>query len=329
MRRLLPWLAALWLAAAWAPCALAQDGRYLLVVSGLGGEPYYSDMFRRWSLSLLDVALKRYAFDPGNIRYLAEDAAGGRANGISRKDAVLGAVDDIAARSAPGDRVLIVLIGHGTAQGRDARFNLPGPDLTPAELADALTRLDGRQLAVVNTAPASGAFLSGLSAPGRVVITATATAAEAQHTRFAGHFIDAMAGDAADTDKDGTVTLLEAFHAARLEVARAYRDDNRLATEHARLDDNGDGNGSGEPARDGADGRTAGRFHLAAAAGGEGRAAGAAVALQVEARRLVDRIERLKRDKRLLGDDEYETRLESLLVELALNRRAYRAEEDR
>lgn len=312
-----------------------QAQRFLLIVSGLGGEDYYRDLFQRWSLNLLDIAHQRYGITDAHTVYLAENTEDhpDRVDGISRKPAVLTAITDLAEQSAPGDRVIIMLIGHGTAQGPIVHFNLPGPDLGPAELAQALATLEGRRLAVINTAPASGAFMPALSADGRVVITATANAAETQHTRFAGFFIDALAGDTADADKDNAVSLLEAFQFARQALERAFESDNRLPTEHALLDDDGDGDGSLQPAAAGGDGALADRFTLAGLADSPGNGdtgmTDEMLALQIEARQLVDRVERLKRDKRLLSRDAYEKRLEALLVELALNRRAYRRESDR
>ena len=137
-----------------------------------------------------------------------------------------------------------------------------------------------------------------------------------------------MASDAADADKNGQVSLLEAFHFARHKVEQAYKSENRLQPERALLDDNGDGLGSRQPVSDDAkvDGALAGRYSFGGALDVAAGATDARLSLQREARRIVDRIELLKREKRLYQTAEYETRLETLLVELALNRRAYRRE---
>ena len=301
---------------------------HLLVITGIGGEDYYGDLFNRWAVTLTQVATEQLGFERKHVVYLGErvDRAPGVIAGVSDKATILAAVESLGTRSRPGDRVVIVLIGHGTARGDRVLFNLPGPDLSAKELDDALEPLSDRALAVVNTAPSSGAFVQHLSAPNRVVIAATSGGAENQHTLFAAHFVDAFAEAGADADKDARVSLLEAFDYARREVDRAYRLDHRLLSEHAQLDDNGDGVGSREPGPAAADGALAGRFYLAVADTGdpstaEGRAR---LVLQVEARRLVDSIESLKRRKLGLEQSDYETRLETLLVELALNRRAHR-----
>lgn len=310
-----------------APGGAHAAGPHLMIVGGLGGEDYYADLFHRWTESLAAVATQQLGIAPEQLIRLQADpsrAADGAAD-VSRKDNVLGAVHRLARTSEAGDVVALVLLGHGTARGDRARFNLPGPDLSAAELAAALDELADRTVVVVMAAPASAPFIDTLSGPDRVIITATATGAENQHTRFGGHFIDALAEDAADTDKDGRVSLLEVFRYATREVERVFETEGLLRTEHAMLDDNGDGTGSRDPGGAAGDGTLAARVHLAAPAHRPNSTAGrAALALEIEARRLVDRIEALKRDRRTLEKDDYLERLETLLVELAVNRRAYR-----
>lgn len=318
-------LIALVLAALAASSTARASQPHLMVVGGVGGEDYYSELFHRWVETLVDVSTQRLGVPPKRlIRLEAEPSLAGAAK-PSRKENVLAAIDRLARTSGTGDVIAIVLLGHGTARGDRALFNLPGPDISAAELAAALDRLAGRTVAVVVAAPSSAPFIDAISGEGRIVVTATATASENQHTRFGGHFIDALADDEADTDKDGRVSVLEAFRLATREVERAFSNENLLRTEHAMLDDNGDGIGSRDPSGDGGDGELAAHTHLVEPAFQPDTATGReALALEIEARRLVDRVEALKRDKGILAPDDYRQRLESLLVELALNRRAYR-----
>ena len=137
-------------------------------------------------------------------------------------------------------------LATGTFRGGQARFNIPGPDLSPADMDDLLDGLGQRRITFVNTATASGAFVEALSAPGRTIITATRSGREQNMTRFGLHFVDAFADEGADIDKDERVSMLEAFGYALAEVEREYEGDNQLLTEHAMLDDNGDGEGSRE-----------------------------------------------------------------------------------
>jgi hypothetical protein len=323
-------LRALLLAALIAATTGARAGEsHLAIVGGLGGETYYSDLFHRWVETLTQVATQRLGIAPERLIRLEEHASGDSnpVTEISRKENVFDAIRRLEQASVDGDVIALVLVGHGTGRGDRALFNLPGRDLAASELATALDTIERRTVVVVVAAPASAPFVEALSGPERIVIAATSSAAENQHTRFGGHFVDAFAEDTADGDKDRRVSLLEAFRYASQEVARGFEIEGKLPTEHAVLDDDGDGVGSRNPGTDGGDGALAARVHLAAleqvdpasAAGRE------ALGLQIQARRLVDRIEAIKREKPSLEEDDYQQRLEALLVELALNRRAYRA----
>lgn len=299
---------------------------HLLIVSGLGGEQYYSDLFHRWATTLNQVATTRLGISPERVMRLAEDPSRDPEfiAAQSRKEHVLDAIRRLGQAADEGDIVALVYLGHATGRGGQALLNLPGPDLSASELAAALDVLAGRTVVAVIAAPSSAPFVEALSAPGRVVITATANTSENQHTRFGGHFVDAFAEDAADLDKDKEVSLLEAFRYATREVARGFETEGRIRTEHAMLDDDGDGKGSRDPGSGEGDGMFAARVSLKAPAAADTPAGREALALQIQARRLVDRIEAIKRKKRSLETYVYLEKLEALLVELALNRRAYR-----
>lgn len=142
-----------------------------------------------------------------------------------------------------GGDAWIVLIGHGTFDGRDARFNLRGPDLSASNLVQWLQPFR-RRLAIVNTASASAPFLKPISGTNRVVITATRSGNEVNFTRFGSRLAQAIANPKADLDQDGQTSLLEAYLSASFQVVEFYKTEGRLATEHALLDDNGDGLGT-------------------------------------------------------------------------------------
>ncbi|HEX6938555.1 MAG TPA: C13 family peptidase [Longimicrobiales bacterium] len=322
-----PALRALRLALALLLCrpALAA-AQYVLIVSGLGGEPAYRDAFYEWGAAMADAARTRYGLPDSSVIFLAERPARdpARIRARSTKAEIARAISELAARSEPGDRVLILLIGHGSAAGGEARLNLPGPDLTASELATMLDHLAGREVAVVNAASASGAFLEPLAAKGRLVVTATRNAAENNETLFARHFVHAYAGDGADADRDGRVTLFEAFDYARREVARAYARENRLLTEHALLDGDGDGAGSREPTPSDPDGRAAHAFVLEPAPADAARGDPALQRLLERQRALERRVAELRAARDTLDPAAYERELERVLLELAETGRAIR-----
>lgn len=223
-----------------------------------------------------------------------------------------------------GPDAWLVLVGHGTFDGRDARFNLRGPDLSASNLVEWVQPFR-RRLAIVNTASASAPFLKLLSGTNRIVVTATRSGNEVNYTRFGSRLAQAIHAPAADLDQDGQTSLLEAFLSASFQVAEFYKTEGRLATEHALIDDNGDGLGT--PAdwfrglqatkrpRDGAslDGLRAHQVHLVRSA--------AENELSTEARTLRDRLELdiagLRERKSSMPEATYYQELETLLLRLA------------
>lgn len=218
----------------------------------------------------------------------------------------------------------LVLIGHGTFDNQEARFNLDGPDVTAKELADWLKPMR-RPLVVVNAASASAPFLNPLSGSNRVVVTATRSGNEQNYARFGEHLAEAISSAASDLDKDGQTSLLEAFLSAAHHVAEFYHTEGRLATEHALLDDTGDGLGTPadwfrgvlpvKQSKDGAsvDGARAHQMHLILSE--RERALPPEVRAQRDALEL--ELARLRNTKAGRPEDEYYRELEALLLELA------------
>jgi hypothetical protein len=218
----------------------------------------------------------------------------------------------------------LVLIGHGTFDGKEAKFNLRGPDLSASELAGWLQPFK-RPLAILNAASASAPFLNKLSATGRVVITATRSGSEQNYAHFGQYLSEAIADPAADLDKDGQTSLLEAYLAAARRTTEFYELEGRLSTEHALLDDNGDGMGTPadwfrgiravKKAKDGAtlDGFRAHQFHLVRSET-EGK-----MPPPVRAKRdeLELSIAKLRESKTTMKEDDYYRSLETLLLEMA------------
>jgi len=315
---------------------LAAQETHVLLVVGLPGQDTYAERFHDWSSSIRNAAVEKLNVAERNLIWLADDAEApaGQIRDRATVAAMRTAITDIAGRAGPSDRVLIVLIGHGTAQG-EARFNLSGPDLTPTQLDLMLDELAPRPVAVVHTASASGDFVPGLAGEGRTVITATRSGREATETWFAGYFAEALAGDGSDLDKDGRISLLEAFEFSRRGVARYFEENDLLATEHALLDDDGDGKGTMEPDQATTDGKLAAGFFVggtplasSASAGRPTETDDPVLARLYEERLAIEQrvtVHRLRRGQ--MDAAEYERQLEELLVELALKSREIRERE--
>jgi|HubBroStandDraft_1064217.scaffolds.fasta_scaffold34970_2 hypothetical protein len=213
--------------------AQTNEERTLVLTIGAPGEPEYAEQFSAWAGLWKQAAAKGGL----RVRVIGQDQAASPDD----RTRLLGVLAEEVSR--PAGELWLVFIGHGTYDGRTAKFNLRGPDLSAEELAAALKPCR-RPLVVIQCASASGPFLPALSAPGRVIITATRSGYELNFARFGGYLARAIADSAADLDHDGQVSLLEAFLLAARQVDQFYRDQGRLMTEHALIDDNGDGLGT-------------------------------------------------------------------------------------
>lgn len=289
------------------PAAHAQT--QLVIVSGLGGDPKYTQAFGQLSTALAQAAHDRARLADSSIVWLGDTAAPKSRwfRGASTRENVDRVLARLADRAA-GEQIVLVLIGHGGGEGAETRISLPGPDLTAADFARMLGRFGTRRVAFINLTSASGDMLPVVSAPNRVVMTATKSAFQRNESQFGRYFVDAFAKDGADTDKDGRVSLLEAFRYAEAETKRYYESDGKLATENAQLAD---------------EGQLAGRFFLTAAGGGAA-AGGRLATLYAERSAIEDQFQALKRRKTAMTADAYDTELERILLSLARKSREIR-----
>ena len=302
---------------------------HLTVVVGLAGDPEFAELYGKWGSALVDAAIGRFGIPKAQVRYLHEkpEADPKRITSRSTREEIVKAFDALAA--APSDDVIfVVLIGHGTFDGKVAKFNLPGPDMTPGDFEPLLKRLAPRRVVFVNTASASGPFIEALSGPGRTIVTATRNGRESFATIFGGYFVDALTADSADADKNKRVSVLEAFDFARREVATAYERQGILLTEHALLDDSGDKEGTAQPTADGKEGRIAALLSLGAPGQGDPLPADPEVrGLYEERRALERRVESLRLMKDSMAADRYAAELEKVVTDLALKTRQIRERE--
>ena len=272
----------------------ANAETHYLIVSGLGGEPRYVESFAQQALSLAQSARRTLNGDE-RVTLLSGDEA--------TRDAVTGALEDLAATLAEGDTVAVFLIGHGSFDGEQYKLNLPGPDLDGETLNELLAALPARQQVIVNTTSASGAVLEAWAADGRTLITATKSGGERNATRFAEQWALALASEEADANRNGAITVQEAYDFTTRKVADNFEGAGLLATEHAEVA-----------------GDTALGFNIALLS--------ARIATTDQLRNLIEQLEVLegqietlrgRRDE--MDNDAYFEELQGLLLELALVQR--------
>lgn len=267
----------------------ARAELYYVIVGGLGGNPEYEEAFSTHARKLGEAA-ERTLGGNARVTVLVGEAA--------TREALRARLTALAGRAKQSDRVAVFLVGHGSYDGAQYKFNLPGPDIDGDELAELLGAIPARAQLVVNATSASGAVLDEWATGGRAVITATRSGAERNATRFGEYFAAALSADDADINKNGMITAQEAFDYTARRVADSYDVEGTLATEHPQI--KGENLGSFEIAR--LEPISAETPELAR--------------LNAERAALEERIAELRLRREELGDD-YLPQLEALLVELA------------
>ena len=291
--------------------ASAQN-RWAVIVSGASGGEKYAEQMNTWRGDLRTALINRYQFKPEFVKIFVDEAAPAGDKGTSEN--VRKFFGELKKSSTKDDFVLIILLGHGTFDGDVAKFNLVGPDMTAKDWTDALSGVQGR-VTLVNTTEASFPFLESLTAKGRVVITATDSAAQKYATVFPEYFVKAMKEASTDLDKNGRTSVYEIFAAASAAVKQPYEQRGQLTTERALIDDNGDGKGR-EASAEGPDGGIARIAYLdseAAAASGNPEVA----ALIKRRQALEQEAEEHKQLKGVMPDAEWNAKFEKLMLDLA------------
>ena len=290
----------------------AAETRWAVIISGASGGEKYAEQMATWRSDLRSALVDRYGFKAEHVKMLVDETAksGDRATTANVKSLF----SEIRKSGGKEDFVLIVLLGHGTYDGDVAKFNLVGPDMTAKDWTDVLAGVQGR-VTVVNTTEASFPFLEALSSKGRVVITATHSAAQKYATVFPEYFVKAMKEASTDLDKNGRTSIFEVFASASSAVKQHFEQRGQLLTEHALIDDNGDGKGR-QAADEGPDGGLARIAFLDAELVAD--TANPELANLIKRRRALEaQAEEHKQLKGVMPDAEWNAQFEKLMLELA------------
>ena len=295
------------------PRLAAADERYALIVSGVSGTEKFAASQKTWVSSLQTTLQQRLGFAADRVTVLSENDTEAA---IANRENVVRTLASLKSRVTADDTLLIVLIGHGTFDGTAAKFNLVGRDMDSREWKAALEGIAAR-LVFVNTTSSSFQFVPALSGKNRIVIAATDSAAQKYATVFPQHFIEALdQGAKADNDKNGRLSVWEAFTYASQAVKQAFEKQGTLVTERSLIDDNGDGVGKDASATTGTDGVLAKTTFLdplpASTSGNPALAALEKRRVTIEAE-----IEQLKAKKGDMPAGQYEEEFERLAIELA------------
>ena len=284
----------------------ARAATWFVIVSGIGGEPDYEQRFTAAANELDRI------FQAEGPAVHVTMLTGANATAAQLHDALAA----VAREAKPEDDFALILIGHGSFDGVEYKFNLVGPDLTAAQIAELCDKIPTQRQLIVDTTSASGGAVPALERPGRAVIAATKSGTEKNATVFARYWVEAFQDPSADTDHSGSVSALKAFSYATRKTAEFYDAQKRLATEHAVFNDTG----SGEPVREAGNGQgnLLASFTLLRS-GGTAQAANdpAKRALLEQKDELEQKIDMLKYQKAALDPQVYKEELTEALVKLA------------
>jgi hypothetical protein len=296
-----------------AQAAAAAD-RYALIVTGASGGPEYAQKYDGWRVEFVNTLKEKFGYLPDHLLVLAEEESAGIQK--STRENVRAAFADLRRRATKDDVVLVLLVGHGSGGEVDeAKFNLVGPDLGVEEWASLVRPIAGR-VVFVNTASGSFPFLKAAASPGRVVVTATDSPAQQFETVFPEFFVKAFDDPEADLDKNGRVSIWEAFTFASDGVRVWFESRGQLATERPLLDDTGHGIGR-EAGGEGPDGTIAQVTYLQPEPPIVDTGDSELTSMLRRRAQLQILIEELRARKPNLSPDDYEVELEKLLLELA------------
>ena len=284
----------------------AHASVYYVTVAGLGGEPDYD---QRFTANAKDLDKLFKASGNGAHVYTLTGSQATRAQ-------LTETLTTIAHDAKPEDDLVLILIGHGSFDGADYKFNLVGPDITAAELAGLSDRIPAKRQLIVNSTSASGGSVAALEKPGRGVIAATKNGTEKNATVFARYWVEALQDPTADVDKSDSISAMEAFAYAQRKTAAFYESQKRLATEHAVFEDTGRSEPVREPSKN--EGVLLTGFTVLRIGAAQKQANDPAKqALLAKKEDLEQKVDALKYQKAAMDPADYKQQLTEALVQLA------------
>lgn len=286
----------------------ARAGTYFVTIAGLGGEPDYEQRFAA-EANDLDHILRTSG---GEVHVYTLTGAN------ATREKIQDTLATIAREAKPADDFVLTLIGHGSFDGVEYKFNIPGPDVSGAELASWCARIPAKRQLIVNTTSASGGSVAALARPGRGVIAATKSGTEKNATVFARYWVEALRDPTSDVNKNESISAIEAFNYAAAKTATFYDSQKRLATEHAVFEDTGKSEAVRTASTETGEGLFLSNFTLIRL-GSEQKAFADPAKRELLAKKeeLEQKIDMLKYQKAAMASDDYQQQLTEALVELA------------
>lgn len=306
----------------------ADTEKFALIITGAAASPEIRERFRDWTSQLDRTLQEDYDYAADNVRILLDDGDNvgnlrARVSGAATAESINKTLQTWRSDMNDGDLLSVFMIGHGAATFGDAKFNNVGPDMTGSELAEWLSPYENQDVVLFNMTNAGFEFARELSAQGRIVVSATRSSAERFDPIFPRYLLAGLSGREADLDRNQQVSVLELFRYASAQVAAWYDEQGRLPTEHAVMDDTGDGLFSMTPGIEESDGLLAEVAYLNILAPDPDKQSPQAPAMLAEIQSLERQVILLRNRKRNYLEEEYWRQMERLLIDLARTTEAY------
>jgi hypothetical protein len=286
----------------------ARAATYVVTVAGLGGEPDYDQRFQG-NAKDLDRVFKAAGDQVHETALTGNDATKARLTQV---------LQQVASQAKADDDFVLIMVGHGSFDGFEYKFNLTGPDISGDDLAALCDKIPAKRQLIVNTTSSSGGSLVSLQKAGRAVIAATKTGTEKNATIFARFWVEALQDPAADTNKDDSISAMEAFVYASKKTGDFYEAEKRLATEHAVFEDTGKGDAVREASPVTAEGLFLSNFTLVRMGSNQAAANDPAKRdLLAQKEALEQKIDELKYQKAAMEENDYKQQLTQDLLQLA------------
>ncbi|HET6424068.1 MAG TPA: hypothetical protein VFG20_10320 [Planctomycetaceae bacterium] len=243
------------LAAGQDPSPTSSGTGRALILCGLSGDRDHHKLFSQTLTTLSTGLSARCDIAPQAVTLLTGDEPASddpefiRQSPRATREQIAETVAKLKVELSADDRLWVIVLGHTYYDGRVSWLNLPGPDLSHTDFAKLFEDVPCREQIFVLTTSTSGNWIKPLSAKGRTVLAATETDWETNETEFPHELARLMAAEDfttkdLDADQDGKFTMLDLYVTTVRNLAQSYFGGELLATEHALLDDDGDGRGT-------------------------------------------------------------------------------------
>jgi hypothetical protein len=229
------------------PAPLLDPLPRMWIFVGLPGDVSHQELFSQITDRLTKVMNQRYGVNRKDITVLYDKSVD-NSYLTNNYETMAKELERICTYSVENRPLWIFFLGHSNSKAGNVNFNLPGKDISSRTIGSYLSKADkDSKMVLFQTTSASGKFLKQLATPGRIIISATDVNTPDNETEYPLALVEVLEDPKSDLNQDGYLSVFEIFCETKRKVEAVYEKDNLFQDEHALLDGNGDGRGTGLP----------------------------------------------------------------------------------